>query len=82
MQAKQKEANLAVKRAEKQGTRKLSDIDNKVFQTVKKSFTRLGYSSSDAKQATEVALKKTSSRDVQTVLKAALKEVAALQQRK
>lgn len=82
MNAKQKEASLAVKRAEIQGSRQVSDIDKKLIDQTSKSFTRLGYSSADAKKAAEIALSKTTNRDVNSVLKLALREVAALQERK
>jgi hypothetical protein len=79
---KQKEGAVAIKRAEKNGVAKVNTIDKGIIKNVKDSFVRLGYKSADAKKAAETALSKTNSRDIQTVLKLALKEAEGLQRSK
>jgi TolA-binding protein len=76
--AKEREARVAVKRAERQATKKVSDIDKNILKDVKSAFVKLGYNSSDAKKAAEIALSKTNSRDVTTVITLAIKEAANL----
>lgn len=76
--AKEREARLAVRRAEKQATKNVSDIDKNILKDVKSAFVKLGYSSSDAKKAAEIALSKTNSRDVTTIITLAIKEAANL----
>lgn len=76
--AKEREARLAVKRAERQASKKVSDIDKNILKDVKSAFVKLGYSSSDAKKAAEIALSKTNSRDVKTIITLAIKEAANL----
>jgi hypothetical protein len=76
--AKTREARLAVRRAEKQATKTVSDVDKKIIKDVKSAFVKLGYKPTDAKKAAEIALSKTNSRDVETVLNLAVREAASL----
>ena len=76
--AKSKQADLAVKRAGAQATKKVSDVDKTLLKDVKSAFVKLGYKSTDAKKAAEIALSKSNSRDVKTILGLAIKEAAGL----
>ena len=76
--AKAKEARLAVRRVEKQATKTVSDVDKKIIKDVKLAFVKLGYKPTDAKKAAEIALTKTNSRDIETVINLAVREAASL----
>lgn len=76
--AKEREAKVAVKRAERQASKKASDLDKGILKDVRSAFVRLGYKSTDAKKAAEIALSKTNSRDVTTIINLAVKEAASL----
>lgn len=76
--AKEREAKVAVKRAERQSSKKASDLDKGILKDVRSAFVRLGYKSTDARKAAEIALSKTNSRDVTTIINLAVKEAASL----
>jgi hypothetical protein len=79
---KQKQADVDIKMAGKQAVRDLKDIDRDIRNRVSKSFVRMGFKSSDAKAAADLALTKTIDRSINAVLKIALSEIVALQKSK